>query len=155
MSEPEVGAMDHVAVAVADADEAAANLVELLGLVVVGDELVTAAGVRLVYLARPAAEDDTQLQLVQPVKDGPVARFLTERGEGLHHVCFRTGDVHQALRRMQQHERGVFRGGREKACAFLESEPHGLRIELTQWSQSDHDVGKPQEGERSEDRADA
>lgn len=155
MSEPVVGAMDHVAVVVRDADEAAATLVELLGYLVVGDEAVASAGVRLVYLARSAAEDATRLQIVQPVADGPVARFLREHGEGLHHVCFRTSDVHRALRRMQQHDRGVFRGGHGQPCAFLQAEPHGLRVELTQSGEADHDGVQPQEREKNEDRADA
>ena len=143
MNDPAVGAIDHVAIVVADADAAAGKLVELLGYLLAGDEVVAAAGVRLVYLADPGGGGGTQLQLVQPVEDGPVARFLTERGEGLHHVCFRTNDVHQALRDAQHHERGVFTGGRGQPCAFLDTEPHGLRIELTELGTAYQDAAQP------------
>ncbi len=115
-------AIDHVAIAVRDVDEAAAMFMRLLGWQVTGDEIVAAAGVRLVYLS--AAQDvparqpvaavteggqlgeapaaDAQLQLVQPVAPGGVADFVAEHGEGLHHICFRTHDIEAAPARSRR-----------------------------------------------------
>jgi methylmalonyl-CoA/ethylmalonyl-CoA epimerase len=126
--------VDHVAVAVHDADAAAANFSTLLGCTVERDELVPAVGVRLLYLASPTApRGATTLQLVQPVSPGPVADFLDERGEGLHHVCFATDDIAATAARTGGADApDVFTGGRGLPCAFLLAQPHGARIELTE-----------------------
>lgn len=136
-----IGAVDHVAIAVADADRAAASFATLLGLRVVGDEQVEAAGVRLTYLSAAAERtgDDVTaapatIQLVQPFRPGRVADFLADHGEGLHHVCFRTPDIQASLRRtgMPDPAQAVFVGGRGRPCAFLSEPAHGALIELTE-----------------------
>lgn len=128
-----MGAIDHVAVVVRDADRAIATFSRLLGYRVVGDEPVAAAGVRLVYLAAGDDPAATTLQLVAPVAAGKVAEYLAEHGEGLHHVCFATGDLERALRAAGQPDPdGVFVGGRGRPCAFLTERPHGALIELTE-----------------------
>jgi methylmalonyl-CoA epimerase len=129
-----IGGIDHVAIAVRDADAAIATYTRRLGYVVVGDEPVDAAGVRLVYLAHAdQAPGHTVLQLVQTLAAGPVGEFLANHGEGLHHVCFATTDIQRALRAAGDSDTsGVFVGGRGLPCAFLSDQPHGARIEFTQ-----------------------
>ncbi len=42
------------------------------------------------------------LELIQPTDpEGPIARFLQKRGEGLHHVGYRVPDLEAALARLQ------------------------------------------------------
>lgn len=136
------GLVDHVAIAVADADQAAASFERTLDLRVVGDERVETAGVRLVYLA-PAGPDandtalaPTTVQLVQPFRPGTVADFLADNGEGLHHVCFQTLDIAASLRQagVPDPAAAIFTGGRGRPCAFLIEQPHGAMIELTEIS---------------------
>jgi methylmalonyl-CoA/ethylmalonyl-CoA epimerase len=41
------------------------------------------------------------LELIEPTDpDGPIARFLAKRGEGLHHVAYGVADLAAALRRL-------------------------------------------------------
>lgn len=41
------------------------------------------------------------IELIQPTDpDGPIARFLAKRGEGLHHVAYRVDDIATALERL-------------------------------------------------------
>ena len=41
---------------------------------------------------------DAQIELVAPVGDGsPVQRFLTERGGGMHHLCYEVADLEAEL----------------------------------------------------------
>jgi methylmalonyl-CoA/ethylmalonyl-CoA epimerase len=89
--------LDHVAVAVADLDSAAAAY-GLLGLERVGaDEEVPTQGVRVRTLAGGAV----LLELLAPLPgDGPVARFLQRRGPGLHHVALRVTDLEAELARL-------------------------------------------------------
>jgi len=41
---------------------------------------------------------DSEIELVQPVTaDSDVAKFLEERGEGIHHMCLEVDDIERAL----------------------------------------------------------
>lgn len=83
----------HVGVVVRSADEALGFFRDTLGLAVSKDQVIEDQGVRGVLL--PAGE--TEIELLEPVREGTgVARFL-ERGEGLHHVCFESDDVAKDL----------------------------------------------------------
>lgn len=121
--------IDHVAVAVLDADASMRYYVDDLGLELIGDEIADDPGVRLVYLA---AGDD-RVQLVQPIRPGPVATWIEERGEGLHHICFEVSDIPDVLMAIAgQGERPIFRGGRGRRACFLAATPVGVNIELTE-----------------------
>lgn len=79
----------HVGVVVRSADEALKFYRDVLGLPVTKDQVVPDQGVRGVLL--PAGE--TEIELLEPVReDTGVWRFL-QKGEGLHHVCFESDDV--------------------------------------------------------------
>lgn len=129
-----VSHIDHVAVAVADADAASTYYCKQLGLTLDHDERLPAIGVRLMYL-RPGTDGSAAatVQLVQPIGDGPVADFLAERGEGLHHVCFAVPDIDDALNALPgERGTGVFTGGRGRRACFLSTRPSGALIELTE-----------------------
>jgi methylmalonyl-CoA/ethylmalonyl-CoA epimerase len=45
---------------------------------------------------------DPLIELVEPTaQDSPVRRFLTERGGGLHHVCYEVGDLEEQMAEMK------------------------------------------------------
>jgi methylmalonyl-CoA/ethylmalonyl-CoA epimerase len=45
---------------------------------------------------------DPLIELVEPMgQDSPVHRFLTERGGGLHHVCYAVGDLEVRMAEMK------------------------------------------------------
>jgi methylmalonyl-CoA/ethylmalonyl-CoA epimerase len=130
-----VNSVDHVGVAVADADVTAAWYVKELGLSVSHDETVGEIGVRLVYLSPPGR--GTAVQLVQPMGPGPVREFLETHGEGMHHLCFAVGDLPHTLRAVTgAGEAAPFTGARGQRCAFLPPAPGGVLIELTEPRQS-------------------
>jgi len=83
--------IDHVCVAVRSIDKAAPKLCELLGFTVrTGKVTNTRQQVNVQFLARPGSID---IKLIEPSgESSPLWQFL-KRGEGLHHLCFRTGDV--------------------------------------------------------------
>jgi methylmalonyl-CoA/ethylmalonyl-CoA epimerase len=79
----------HIGVVVRSADEALRFYRDTLGLPVAKDEVIEDQGVRGVLLTA----GDTEIELLEPVREGTgVARFL-EKGEGIHHVCFESDDV--------------------------------------------------------------
>jgi len=86
--------IDHVAIAVSDLEAGIAYYAETFGAEVSHREVVESDGVEEALL-RVA---DSYVQLLTPTRDdSPVARFLQNRGEGLHHVGYRVDDCAAAL----------------------------------------------------------
>ena len=89
--------LHHVAVVVADLDEALARY-RMLGF---------AGGERFV-LAEQAVEVATLrsgtgwIELIRPTDpDGPIARYLAKRGEGVHHVAYAVSDLRASLNELE------------------------------------------------------
>lgn len=124
-----VQGVDHVAIALWDIEKSLPYYVERLGLKLVHDEVLQETGVRLAYLEAGS----TVLQLVEPLRDGSVRRFLEERGEGLHHVCFSVQNLPEALGHLDGERRAdIFPGGRGRRSCNLLHHPNGVNIELTE-----------------------
>lgn len=124
--------LDHVAVVVRSTDGALRYYRDRLGLAVHSTEEIGELGVRLTYLDAGNAF----LQLVEPLDEtGPLAAWLAEHGEGLHHVCFGVDDVTEALAALSDNGAPVSLGqGRGRLSGFVAtSDGHGVRIECTEF----------------------
>ena len=96
--EPLLTEIDHVAIAVNDLEAAIAWYAEVLGALVVHREVVESDGVEEA-LVRVA---DSYIQLLTPTRDdSPVAKYLANKGEGLHHIAYRVDDCARRARRRQ------------------------------------------------------
>jgi len=91
--------LDHVAIAVANLDQAVRAWREAIGAEPFGPrEEIGDQGVREQHLR----VGSLVLQLLEPLDDdSPVGRFLEKRGPGLHHVAVRVADLEATLRRMK------------------------------------------------------
>jgi methylmalonyl-CoA/ethylmalonyl-CoA epimerase len=97
--------IDHVAIAVADRDEAGARLQGLFGLREGTREHVAAQKTDVSFLHCDAARGDgdaaggaeTTIELVAPAGNAGLQKFLDRRGPGLHHICFEVDDLDGAL----------------------------------------------------------
>jgi methylmalonyl-CoA/ethylmalonyl-CoA epimerase len=86
--------IDHVGVAVSDLDRATELYSGTFGMPVVHREIVESQGVEAALLDI----GDGHVELLRPL--GPetaVGRFIAKRGDGLHHVAYRVGDIDGAL----------------------------------------------------------
>lgn len=45
--------------------------------------------------------DGRKLELLEPLGEGFLSRFLEKHGEGLHHITFKTDDIEWAIARLQ------------------------------------------------------
>ncbi len=90
--------LDHIGIAVKSLDAAKA-IYEKLGMPVSNKETVESEQVRLVMV--PVG--DTRLELLEPLSDNSViGRFISKRGEGLHHVSLRVPDLSMAVASLKQ-----------------------------------------------------
>lgn len=91
-------AIDHLGVAVKSV-AAAKKFYELLGLPVLGEEVVEHEQVRVAMV--PLGE--SRIELLEPTSDNSViARFLAKRGEGLHHVALSVPDLASTIERLKR-----------------------------------------------------
>lgn len=125
--------LDHIAIAVADTDEALKIWRDRLGFPVLYSEVVNAGAIRLTHLDLGNAH----LQLVQPLAAGhPLHAWIAQHGgAGLHHFCLRVDDVgaaHAALLPKGLALAAPHQGTQGKRALFLEkSATHGVQVEVT------------------------
>jgi methylmalonyl-CoA/ethylmalonyl-CoA epimerase len=125
----------HIGIAVADLDAAKAAY-SLLGFAPGHEEEVAEQGVRVCLI--PTGRANEYVELITPLADNGVHRFLDRRGEGMHHVAFAVDDLAAELAYLQaQGVRLIDTAPRAGAhgwrVAFVH--PHGARgalIELVQ-----------------------
>ena len=90
--------IDHVAIAVHDLDATLADLRRQYGAEPISRETVESQGVEEAMIA----VGGSSLQILQPLTpESPVGRFLSNRGEGLHHIAFAVPDIEAALEHLE------------------------------------------------------
>ncbi|MCX7976545.1 MAG: methylmalonyl-CoA epimerase [Bellilinea sp.] len=86
--------INHVAIAVSDVDASLSFWQDALGLAVDHIEEVPSQKATVVFI--PVG--DSEVELVRPTsEDTSVAKFLAERGGGMHHLCFEVDDIQGML----------------------------------------------------------
>ena len=124
MSAPGLGPVHHVAIVVRSIEESLPRYRDLLGLEAESDPIVfESQRVRLCFL-RTGPEPAARIELIEPIdQESGVARFLGERGQGLHHVCLATDDLPAALHHIAAREAELIdrepRPGAHGTVAFI------------------------------------
>jgi methylmalonyl-CoA/ethylmalonyl-CoA epimerase len=123
--------LDHVAIAVHSLSESLPLFELITGEKASAPETLEAQGVRVAFVGA--------LELLEPLgPDTPVGRFLDRRGQGLHHVAYRTGDLAAELARLEDSglrliDRMPRPGAGGHSVAFLHpSSTGGILVELVQ-----------------------
>jgi methylmalonyl-CoA/ethylmalonyl-CoA epimerase len=82
--------VDHIAIAVNDANSALENYKKILKIDKIDVEEVPNEKVKVVMLNL----EDTRLELIEPLDDtSPISKFLKERGEGIHHIAITADEI--------------------------------------------------------------
>ena len=110
--------IDHVALAVTSLEESIPFYRDSLGLQLQSIEEVTDQKVRVAIFALGNA----RLELLEPLsEDSPISKFLSQHGNGLHHLALRTDSVADELTRLEG-----------QGCRLIDREPragaHGMQI---------------------------
>ncbi|MDH7477929.1 MAG: methylmalonyl-CoA epimerase [Candidatus Bathyarchaeota archaeon] len=87
--------VDHVGVAVKNLDEAISLYQDVLGFKLEGVHVLNERKVKVAFLS---SGGETQIELLEPLgSDSPVAKFLENRGEGIHHIAVRVENIDVVL----------------------------------------------------------
>jgi len=94
--------IDHLGIAVNSIDDGKAFWSDILGLDFEGAETVAEQKVTTAFF--PVGESEVEL-LESTAPDGPVAKYIEKRGQGIQHVAFRVENIDAALAELK--EKGV------------------------------------------------
>jgi methylmalonyl-CoA/ethylmalonyl-CoA epimerase len=84
----------HIAIAVENLDDAIAGYETLYNVTPISREVVEEQGVSEAMIPIGG----THIQLLEPLSpESPVGRFLSQNGEGMHHIAFAVNDIEAAL----------------------------------------------------------
>ena len=97
-----VNKVDHVGIAVKDLDQAKKFYTEMLGIPAMGEEVVAEQKVKVCFI--PCG--DSEIELLESTEpDGPIAKFIEKKGEGIQHVALNVDNIENALADLK--EKGV------------------------------------------------
>jgi len=86
--------IDHIGIAVASMDNGKNFWSDILGLSFEGDEAVAEQKVKTAFF--PVGESEVEL-LESTSPDGPIAKYIEKKGEGIQHIAFRVENIESAL----------------------------------------------------------
>lgn len=126
--------VDHIGIVVRDIESALHVYQQALDLPLREIAELTDQLVKIAFL--PIGESN--IELVQPTSDDTgVARYLANRGEGVHHICIEVEDIEAALARLEAHGVPLIdqapRQGAHGRVAFVHPKgAHGVLLELVE-----------------------
>ena len=125
--------IDHIGIAVKNLNQAGRFYADVLGLPVQETETVEDQKVTVAFIPVTGSEVEL-LESTEP--DGPVARYIESKGEGIQHIAYRVENIDEALAELK--EKGVRlidqeprKGAGGARIAFIHpKETNGVLVEL-------------------------
>ncbi len=125
--------IDHIGIAVKDLNAAISYYENSLGLKCCGTEEVESQKVKTAFFE----SGEVHIELLEATSpDSPIAKFIEKKGEGIHHIAFRTDSIEDQLKKAKDsgvaliHEVPI-EGAAEKLVAFLHPKStYGVLTEL-------------------------
>jgi methylmalonyl-CoA/ethylmalonyl-CoA epimerase len=94
--------IDHLGIAVNSITEGKSFWTDVLGLAFEGSETVAEQKVTTAFF--PVGESEVEL-LESTAPDGPIAKFIEKKGQGIQHIAFRVENIEAALAELK--EKGI------------------------------------------------
>ena len=91
--------IDHIGIAVNSIEQAGKFYTDILGLKIVDIENVADQKVNVAFI--PITDSEVEL-LESTDPDGPIAKFIKARGEGIQHIAFRVENLEEALEELKK-----------------------------------------------------
>ena len=91
--------IEHIGIAVKNLEQAIKYYENILGLTCYAIEEVKDQKVKTAFFK----VGQTKLELLESTSsDGPIAKFIEKRGEGVHHIAFAVEEIEKALQDVEQ-----------------------------------------------------
>lgn len=90
--------IEHIGIAVKNLEETIKFYENVLGLKCYGIEEVADQKVKTAFFM----VGETKIELLESTApDGPIAKFIEKKGEGIHHIAFNVNNVEEALKSVE------------------------------------------------------
>lgn len=127
--------IDHIGIAVNSIDEVIEFYRGILGLEIKGTESVEEQKVKTAFI--PVGDSEIEL-LESTSPDGPIAKFIEKKGEGIQHIALRVDNIEKTLQELKQ--KGVrlidevprYGAGGAKIAFIHPKSTNGVLLELCQ-----------------------
>ncbi|OAS87500.1 MULTISPECIES: methylmalonyl-CoA epimerase [Metabacillus] len=94
--------IDHIGVAVHSIEAVLPFYTDVLQLTLLGYEEIPSQQVKVTFLSA----GETKIELLEPMsEDSAIAKFLSKRGEGIHHIAYGVTDITTRIAELK--EKGV------------------------------------------------
>jgi len=127
--------IEHIGIAVKDLGVAEKIYADLLGAPSYKREAVESEGVVTSFFK----VGPNKIELLESTrKDGPIAKAIEKRGEGIHHIAFEVSDIHAEMARLKNEGFVLLtetpkRGADNKLVCFVHPKSaNGVLVELCQ-----------------------
>lgn len=91
--------VDHIGIAVKSIEEALPYYTKTLSLPLLGIEEVASQKVRVAFIDA----GNIKIELLEATEtDGPIAKFIEKKGEGIHHIAFSVKDIRSRMQTLKE-----------------------------------------------------
>ena len=129
--------IEHIGIAVRSLEQATKKYQEYLGLEAKAFDQVDEQGVRVAMI--PIG--DTNIELLEPTSsESPIEKFLSKKGEGIHHIALRVDNIEESLEKMKAAgakliDESPRQGAHNTLVAFVHpSSTNGVLLELVEYA---------------------
>ena len=126
--------IEHIGIAVKDLDEAVDRFSKLLNTSPYKTEKVESEGVSTVFFET----GESKVELLESTDpNGPIGKYISKKGEGIHHIAFDVDDIQSEMERLKNEGFDIIGDIREGAdnklvCFIHPKSANGVLIELCQ-----------------------
>lgn len=127
--------IDHIGIAVKDIEVAKKFYTDILGMSAMGEETVEAQKVKVCFI--PCGDSEIEL-LESTAADGPIAKFIEAKGEGIQHIAIRVENIESAIAELKAKnvrmidEQPRYGAGGAKIAFVHPKSTGGILLEITE-----------------------
>ncbi len=86
--------LEHIGIAVNDLEEAKKLYCDILGFELTGEKELPDRGLKIAFLST----GNTKIELLEgTTEESAITRFVSKKGPGIHHLCFKVDDIGRTL----------------------------------------------------------